>query len=102
MKHLLLLLTAVNFGFFVFAQSSGKINGAIKDGGNQKIIDAATISLLKSKDSTLVKTALTDKDGKFLFDNIKDGSYLVAASSLGHSKVIVLHLFSHLPKTTLM
>jgi iron complex outermembrane recepter protein len=63
-----------------------KVTGSIKDGGIQKVIDAATVSLLNSKDSSLVKIAVTDKDGNFAFEAIKEGSYLVMATSVGHSK----------------
>lgn len=70
-----------------FAQTNGKISGKIIDGGDQKIIDAATISLLKTKDSSLVKLSLTDKEGHFSFENVKAGNYLVMASSIGHRKV---------------
>ena len=87
MKHLFILLTAMSISIVSLAQNTGKVTGSIKDGGNQKIIDAATISLLKSSDSMLVKTAITDKQGNFVFENLKDGNYLVCASSLGHSKV---------------
>ena len=87
MKHLFILLTIMSANILSFAQTSGKITGSIKDGGNQKIIDAATISLLKSKDSSLTKSAVTDKEGNFTFENVKDGSYLISATSLGHSKV---------------
>lgn len=66
--------------------TTGKVTGAIKDGGNQKIIDAASVSLLKAKDSSLVKTAVADKDGNFIIENVKEGSYLVLATSVGHSK----------------
>lgn len=68
------------------AQNGGKISGSIKDGGNQKIIDASTISLLKAKDSSLVKLAVTDKAGNFFFENVKEGNYLLLATSIGHSK----------------
>jgi hypothetical protein len=68
------------------AQTGGKISGSIQDGGNQKIIDASTISLLKAKDSSLVKAAVTDKEGNFLFENVKDGRYILLATSIGHSK----------------
>jgi len=44
------------------------------------------VSLLKAKDSALVKVAVTDKDGNFSFENVKDGNYLVLASSIGHAK----------------
>ena len=69
-----------------FSQT-GKISGSIIDGGDQKIIDAATISLLKAKDSGLVKLSLTEKGGHFTFEKIKNGNYLVMASSIGHRKV---------------
>ncbi len=88
MKHLLITLTAVCAGFFSQAQTNpGKISGSIQDGGNQKVIDAATISLLKASDSSVVKAAITDKSGNFSFENVKNGHYLVKAGSLGHAEV---------------
>lgn len=87
MKHLLNLLIAVLISVSSFAQSTGKVSGSIKDGGNQKIIDAATISLLRLKDSGLVKSAIADKEGNFAFENVREGKYLVSATSLGHTKV---------------
>ena len=83
------LLTAIILIFSMggFAQTNGKISGSIIDGGDQKIIDAATISLLKAQDSILVKISLTDKQGNFAFENVKNGNYLIMASSIGHRKV---------------
>lgn len=86
MKKLFSLLAAATIGMSSFAQSGGKITGSIKDGGNQKIIDAASVSLLHAKDSSLVKVAVTDKTGSFSFDNVKPGNYLVLATSVGHAK----------------
>jgi iron complex outermembrane receptor protein len=88
MKKIFSLLAGITIGMSSFAQSanSGKISGSIKDGGNQKIIDAASVSLLKAKDSALVKVAVTDKAGNFSFENINDGNYLVLATSIGHVK----------------
>lgn len=87
MKKFFSLLAAMSIAIGSFAQSGGKVTGSIKDGGNQKIIDAASVSLLRAKDSALLKTAVTDKDGNFSFENLKDGNYLVMATSVGHSKV---------------
>jgi hypothetical protein len=87
MKKIISLLTIMGIGFSSFAQNMGKISGSIKDGGNQKIIDAASVSLLNAKDSALLKTSITDKDGNFIFENVKDGNYLVMATSLGHIQV---------------
>jgi iron complex outermembrane receptor protein len=88
MKKLFSLLALVGIAFSSQAQTptQGKITGSIKDGGIQKVIDAATVSLLKAKDSSLVKVAVTDKDGNFTFENVKEGNYLVLATSVGHGK----------------
>ncbi len=87
MKHFINLLTAMSISIVSLAQNSGKVFGAIKDGGKQKFIDAAPISLLKAKDSSIAKVAITDKEGNFNFENVKVGAYLVLATSVGHSKV---------------
>jgi len=86
MKKFFSLLAAMSIAVCSYAQSGGKVTGSIKDGGNQKIIDAASVSLLSAKDSSLVKTAVADKNGNFTFENLKDGNYLVMATSLGHSR----------------
>lgn len=83
MKKLFTLLMGTGIALSSFAQS-GKISGTIKDGGNQKIIDAATVTLLQAKDSSLVKAGVTDAAGNFSFENIKPGTYLVLATSVGH------------------
>ena len=73
---------------FLIAQGveEGSINGTITDGGDQKIIDAATVSLFKAKDSSLVKINLTDKKGNFLFEHVAFGNYYLLATSTGHLK----------------
>jgi len=89
-----------------FAQSpTGSISGKITDGGDQKIIDAATVSLYKSPDSSLVKINITDKQGNFQFQNLKAGGYFLLASSIGHlstySPIINLKDGQHLTVATL-
>ncbi len=82
-----LFLTAIFllFSTVMMAQvSEGSISGTVADGGDQKIIDAATVSLYKAKDSSLVKINLTDKKGNFLFERLPFGKYFVLATSIGH------------------
>jgi iron complex outermembrane recepter protein len=88
MKKFFNLLVAGTIAMCSQAQTNttGKVTGSIKDGGQQKIIDAASVSLLKAKDSSLVKVAITDAAGNFIIENVKDGAYLVLATSIGHSK----------------
>lgn len=54
--------------------------------GNQKKVEAATINLLKAKDSSLLKIAITDKDGNFSFEKISKDSFLVSVEALGFRK----------------
>ncbi len=87
-KKLFSVLALTSIVLLSQAQSvtNGKISGSIKDGGIQKVIDAASVSLLKAKDSSLVKVAFTDKEGNFSFENVKEGNYLILATSVGHTK----------------
>src|ERR1700722_9680015 len=66
------------------AQSDGKVTGTIGDAKGQPI-EAATITLLQAKDSSRLKTTVTDKSGHFKFDHVAAGKYLVSASSVGFS-----------------
>jgi hypothetical protein len=63
---------------------SGKLTGAVA--GSQKNIEAASVSLLKAKDSALVKMALTDKSGNYEIDKISKGKYLLLVQSVGFLK----------------
>src|SRR5674476_934207 len=75
-KSTILTISLLIFTTFAFAQGeAGSIKGSITDGGDQKIIDAATVSLFKAKDSVLVKINLADKEGHFVFDQVPPGKY---------------------------
>ena len=85
MKNLFFL-----FASFLFIPNSetfaqGKISGQITDDKN-KIVEFASVTLLKSKDSTLVKGALSDQNGSFEFEKIPSGEYLVNISQMGYKK----------------
>jgi iron complex outermembrane receptor protein len=68
----------------IFAQqNNGKISGVVYD-GDQKPVESATSSLLKALDSSVIKTTASDKSGKFAFENIVLGKYLVSVSAVGH------------------
>ena len=60
----------------------GKITLTILN--EQKLpVDAATVELLRSKDSALVKTALSDRTGLAEFEDIMASSYVIRVSSVG-------------------
>ena len=85
MKHILMLLTVLMALAGQAQTSKAKISGTIID-GSQKTIEAATITLLRAKDSAAVKFSVADKDGKFVFENVANGRYLVSVSATGHKK----------------
>lgn len=64
---------------------NGKISGTVID-GNTKTIESATITLLRVKDSSVVKMSVADKTGKYVFDGVPEGRYIVSISAVGHTK----------------
>lgn len=81
-----LLLVCLVIAAGSFAQTTtGKITGIITD-NTGKTLTAASVSLVKAKDSALVKLAITGKDGTYEFENIKEGDYLLAITSIGFEK----------------
>jgi iron complex outermembrane recepter protein len=81
MKPLVVLLSALTLVNVSFGQN---ITGIVKD-QDQKPLEKSSVSLLKAKDSTLVKMDATDKNGKYAFVNIPDASYLVMATNVGYA-----------------
>ena len=86
MKKMMILLTVLTSSIVSQAQNGiGKINGSVID-GNTKTIESATITLLRAKDSSVAKMSVADKTGKFVFDGITEGKYMVSITAVGHSK----------------
>jgi Outer membrane protein beta-barrel family/Carboxypeptidase regulatory-like domain/TonB-dependent Receptor Plug Domain len=85
-KFLTLLIAIITLSFTSQAQkASGKVSGQVID-GNTKTVEAATITLLRAKDSSIAKISAADKDGNFVFENVADGKYLVSITAVGHMK----------------
>jgi outer membrane receptor protein involved in Fe transport len=70
---------------FTMAQSVNKITGQVRE-QDAKGLNGVTVSLLKAKDSSLAKVAISDKEGQFEFDNIVEGKYLISFTSVGLEK----------------
>jgi len=64
---------------------TAKISGRVIQAG-EKPVEFATITLLKAKDSSLVKGAIADVNGQYEFEQIKQGKYLIAAAYVGLTK----------------
>src|SRR6266496_6256544 len=82
MKKLLIAALSL-WSCFAMAQTNrGKISVTILN-DQQSPVENATIELLKAKDSSLVKIAITDKNGVAEFENINFGNYILKASNAG-------------------
>ena len=84
-----------NFFFFLlstisvltFAQTkNGIVTGSI-NGNDNKPLEAATVLLLKQKDSSIAKTSITDKQGQYSFNKIANGKYFVSVSAQGYKNL---------------
>jgi hypothetical protein len=77
------ILSVIMSALIITAAHAQKITGEIKD-AQGKALHNASLSLKRSKDSSLVKIAISGTDGKYEFNNIKEGSYFINASAIGH------------------
>ena len=84
MRILVVLLLAQLTALGANAQ---KVTGFAKDAQGGPV-NAVTVSLLRAKDSAVVKLAVSKENGAYAFEGIKDGQYLVSATHIGYSKFI--------------
>jgi hypothetical protein len=63
----------------------GKITGRLTD-EQQKPVEGVTAELLRIKDSSLVKVAISDKAGNIGFESILFGSYLIRTNSMSYER----------------
>jgi len=68
----------------LIAQAQGKIKATVVN-DQQVAVENATVELLKIKDSSIVKLALTDKTGLAEFENIKNGDYLLRITVVNYA-----------------
>ncbi|MEP6466502.1 MAG: TonB-dependent receptor [Parafilimonas sp.] len=82
MRKLLPFLCA--FFLLAFTSTAQNINGVVKDNeGN--FLPNASVALLKVKDSSVIKLAVTNTSGVYQFKNINKGSYLTSISFIGYA-----------------
>jgi iron complex outermembrane recepter protein len=80
---LLLLFCFINSN----SQNKNSLTGRVKENTESKTdYSGITLSLLRVKDSSLVRLATASADGNYLFENIPAGKYFVAATAVGYKK----------------
>ena len=84
MKVLLMAIAIFCFFIGTVPQNSGTITGRITIA--EKGLEGSTITLLRVKDSVVVKRTISGKDGQFAIANINKGTYILLATMAGHEK----------------
>ncbi len=80
MKKFSLLVVLALLSIHLTAQ---KISGVIKDESGRPV-SGSTVSLLKAKDSAVIKYTAAKADGQYQFERVANGTYILQASYVGH------------------
>ena len=62
------------------------IRGTVAESGTSEPLIQASVRLLAARDSAIVKTAVSDIDGRFSIADVKPGRYIVEASYVGYTR----------------
>jgi len=88
MKRALIFVFSLFFSASIIAQITGSVVNIDKTP-----VSGATVSLLSSKDSSIAKLELTNTDGRFNFNSIKAGNYIISATHIGYTKLFIIWLY---------
>ncbi len=102
-KWVLVLIVCWFIQLTATAQTSQGTNlsGQIIDKLSGNPVEFANVALLNSRDSSLITLAITDTKGRFAFEKISNGNYLLRASFIGYEKAFTQVLVSGKPKINL-
>jgi len=98
---MLLFLAFTGTAFAQTAKLQGKVSGSLQD-EQGKPMDYATVSLLRAKDSSVVKGALSNDAGLYIFEHVNAGNYIIKSTAVGFEKAIskVFSISENLPDFT--
>jgi iron complex outermembrane receptor protein len=85
MRKILMLVLLIQCTLIISSYGQGRVVGTVID-GNAKTLASATITLIKSSDSAVVKMSAAGKEGDYSFESVAYGSYLVSITAVGHSR----------------
>lgn len=93
-KHIFSLSVCVLFLWILncipaLASGPGKVWGVVTEATSWNPVPYATVELLSSPDSALIKTVVAGEDGKYSFSDLAPGKYVLRISCLGYRKGIV-------------
>ncbi|HZI01550.1 MAG TPA: carboxypeptidase-like regulatory domain-containing protein, partial [Flavisolibacter sp.] len=80
--HLLFAMLLIS----TFALGQFRITGSITENNKKSL--GASVLLLRAGDSSLVKSALSNAEGIFRFDEVAGGSYILSITKIGTQAVL--------------
>jgi len=86
MKRIFLFLFLAVATIAQAQNKQGKITGSVKN-AEGKALEAATVSLLKLENQSLVKVSITNKEGNFEFEKIQEGKFLISIAATGYNNL---------------
>src|SRR5688500_3501461 len=86
MKRIMALLTGLFFVIGLNAQTKNHVSGTILS-PDKKPFESAPIELLRAADSSRIKVAISDQQGKFKFENLAEAKYFLQVSAAGHDRL---------------
>src|SRR5579864_7813775 len=63
-----------------------KVQGIAREANNGPL-ESASISLFKGTDTTVSKTTVTNKEGRFIFSDVPAGTYHIRISAVGYETI---------------
>ena len=83
MRHFQLTILLLTLAISALAQTN-IITGQVIDKASKQPVEAATLQVLKITDSSGVAATVTDKRGRFTFENVTPGQYILQCSFIGY------------------
>lgn len=85
--QLCLCLLVLQLSNGLSAQST--INGKVLDENEQGMI-AANVYLMQAADTSFIRGTMSNDDGRYIFEKVKAGSYIVQVTSVGYNNVYTM------------
>ncbi len=80
---ILFLFTFLGFPLLVISQS-GVIEGNIHDKSSGNAIEFASVQLIRVEDSSVIRSTVSEKRGRFTIEGVVPGNYIIRCSFIGY------------------
>ncbi len=90
MKRLIFVMLSVMAVSMAVEAQTVKVKGTVRDAKTGEELPLVNVGLMRQADTVFVRGAATDFDGEFVIKDVKPGSYLLQASSVGYESYLVM------------